>query len=272
MAYEKFIDVVLPYLPPLLWAVFIITGAHVIEKFMSLLYINFIKKKIGETYFLKFGVVLIKIAIYFVALLLIIAKIPGLSKDIIQVLGIVVGGIFAFSSSTIIANAMSGILIDFIKPYRVGDMVKIDEHLGVVKKIDIFHTQIETPKNEILTIPNNSVMSKAVVINLSDEHYLIDASVSISYDTPRKVVEKLLLQAAKKTGLQDSFVLVLELQDFSVKYNVRGMILDVSRIIEYRSNLRKNILDEFNKARVEILSPDYIAFRKANVKVVAKSG
>jgi small-conductance mechanosensitive channel len=87
---------------------------------------------------------------------------------------------------------------------------------------------------------------------------IVSATVSLGYDVPRARVKELLLQAAGEVPLEEPFVQVLELGDFSVTYRVAGLLSEVKQVISARSTLRCQILDALHTGGIEIMSPNFM--------------
>jgi small-conductance mechanosensitive channel len=71
-------------------------------------------------------------------------------------------------------------------------------------------------------------------------------------------VEQALTRAAEDAGLEEPFVHVLELNDFSVSYRVAGLLTDVKSLLSTRSRLRSLMLDRLHEAGIEIVSPTFM--------------
>lgn len=256
------------YLPNVVFIAIVIIGTIILELVVDDIYRRYIKKH-GIRYGAQVSEVSLRLLIFFVAIFVILSNIPGITTNMVRLAAAAVGIILALSSTTMIANGMAGVLIKILKSYRIGDMVKIKEHIGRVSEIGIFHTEIQTPKRGLVTVPNHVVMSD-LFVNYTEQKYIVNVPISISYNVNRKTVEDLLIKAVEDTGLNDPFVLVKKLDSFWVVYEANGLLKDVSQLIVIESNLRKNILDEFNKAKIEILSPDYriIEEQSRSVKVI----
>jgi len=78
--------------------------------------------------------------LFFVALSLPISE--NLKGDIISLLGIVISATFALSSTTILGNALAGIMSRIIGHFRIGDFIRINEYFGRVTNIGLFSTEI----------------------------------------------------------------------------------------------------------------------------------
>jgi small-conductance mechanosensitive channel len=256
-----------PFLPNLVFIIIVITGTVLVEFLIDRLYKDYVKKH-GPRYTLFLSEMTIRLIVFFVGIFLVLSVIPGITTNMMRLLVAAVGIILALSSTTIIANGMAGLMIKLVNSYRIGDMVEIGGHLGKVSEIGMFHTEIQTPKRGLVTVPNYVVM-RDPFINYTEAKYIVHVPVTLSYDTSREKVEDLLMKALKKTELEDPFVLVTELGNYWVKYEANGLLGEVSKLISVESDLKRNILDEFNKAKVEILSPDYYAIKMVPEKFVA---
>jgi small conductance mechanosensitive channel len=102
---------------------------------------------------------------------------------------------------------------------------------------------------------------------------IVAAEVSLGYDNDLDLIEKLLLDAAEKTGLVESFVYVKTLGDFSVVYRIAGFLEEVKQLLTVRSTLRKNMFRTLHAAKIEIVSPTFMSQRvyDAQSKVLAES-
>jgi len=131
-----------------------------------------------------------------------------------------------------------------------------------------FVTRIRTPKNDIITVPNSFVLSSQTLnYSSSAQQYgiIVHSTVSISYDVEWSVIENLLIRAALHTkGIlhePEPFVLATALNDFYCCYEINAYTKEAHSLPVLYSDLHKNILDFFNEAGVEIMSPHFFARR-----------
>ena len=171
--------------------------------------------------------------------------------------GIVVGAIITFSSTTFVANAMAGIMLRLIVPFRVGDYIKLDDTFGRVTEMYFLHTQVQSIDRDLITIPNIKLVSSPLK-TIRSSGTVITTTVSLGYDISRKDIEENLLKAADVTGLENAFVHVEELGDFSITYKVGGLLKDIEGLITARSDFKKNVMDCLHSAEIEIVSPTYM--------------
>ena len=214
---------------------------------------------------------IIKVIVYAFALIFMFPYLPGSDSPAFKGVSIFLGVLFSLGSTSAIANLVAGIVITYMRPFMVGDRVKIGETMGDVIEKTTLVTKIRTLKNEEVTIPNATIIN-AHLWNFSktakDLGLILHTSVTIGYDVPWETVNKLLVKAALKTTLTQKdpkpFVLQKSLDDFYVNYEINAYTKQAKKMALIYSELHKNILEEFNAAGIEILSPHYNAIRDGN--------
>lgn len=218
---------------------------------------------------------IIRFLLYAFMLAMIYPYLPGSNSGVFQGISVFVGLIVSLGSSTVIGNIIAGLVITYMRPFKIGDCIKLNDTTGNVVEKTPLVTRIRTPKNEVVTIPNSFVMSSHTVnFSQSAREYglIIHSEVSIGYDVPWRTVNKLLVEAALNTpGVVDDprpFVLSTSLSDWYPVYQVNAYIKDADRLAEIYSDLHQNIQGRFNEAGVEIMSPHYMAVRDGNASTI----
>jgi small-conductance mechanosensitive channel len=212
----------------------------------------------------KFPRQLILLGLVIVSLLILVLALPidaSSRNQLIGLIGLVLSGLFAFSSTNVLANLMAGILLRITKPFRIGDFIRMNEYFGRVTERGLFDTEIQTESRELIAIPNTCLITTPVT-TMRSSGVIISASLSLGYDVHHSVIEPLLIKAAKKTGLTDPYVHILELGNFSVTYRIFGFLEDIKHHITSRSELNTNVLDTLHDGGVEILSPAFTNQRR----------
>lgn len=211
---------------------------------------------------------IIRFLLYAFMIAMIYPYLPGSDSGVFQGISVFVGLIISLGSSTVIGNIIAGFVITYMRPFKLGDRIKLNETTGNVIEKTPFVTRIRTPKNEVVTIPNSFIMSSHTVnYSASARQFglIIHTTVSIGYDIPWRQVHQLLINAARSTpGVQSHpkpFVLETELQDYYPCYQINAYIKDADRLAQIYSDLHQNIQDVFNEAGIEIMSPHYYAER-----------
>lgn len=212
---------------------------------------------------------LILLLIIGVGLIVIVLTLPindTLRGQITQLMGIVISAVIALSSATLFGNMLAGILLRIINSYKPGDFIEIDNYFGRVSERGLFHTELQTVDSDLITLPNLFLATNAVKVKRLSKTY-ISSEISLGYDVSRNKIETCLLEAAKKAGLEDGYVTINSLNDFSVVYQIHGKLGDVKQIISKRSLLRAKMLDELHEQGIEIVSPTFMNQRQVGDSV-----
>jgi len=200
--------------------------------------------------------------------------IPGSDSDIFKGVSVFIGIIFSLGSSSAISNAVAGLVITYMRPFKVGDRIKIGELSGDVLEKTLLVTRIRTIKNENITIPNSTILAGHTInytTSAKETGLILHTGVTIGYDVPWKQVHELLIKAALATNgiMQDEnhkpFVFQTSLDDFYVAYQINAFTDQSNRMAGIYSYLHQNIQDFFNEGGVEIMSPHYRAARDGNM-------
>lgn len=214
---------------------------------------------------------IVRFLLYVFMFIVIFPYLPGSNSPIFQGVSVFLGILFSLGSSSAISNMVAGLVITYMRPFRIGDRVKIGDITGDVIEKNMLVTRIRTIQNEDITVPNSSVLS-GHTINFSTSSQelglILHTTVTIGYDVPWKLVHQLLQDAALATpGIlktKSPFVLQTSLEDFYVAYQLNAYTDQPSRQARIYSELHQNIQDSFNASGVEILSPHYRAARDGN--------
>lgn len=218
---------------------------------------------------------IIRWLLYAFSIVVIYPLIPGAESDIFKGVSVLVGLIISLGSSSVVGNIMAGLVITYMRAFKIGDRIKLNDTVGNVVEKSAFVTRIRTPKNEIITIPNSFILSSQTT-NYSHSArklgLIIHTSVTIGYDAPWRKVHQLLIDAAKATNgvsqTPEPFVLETSLDDYYVSYQINAVITDADQTPRIMSELHANIQDMFNHADVEIMSPHYRANRNGNAVTI----
>ncbi len=220
---------------------------------------------------------IVRFLLYAFMVAMIYPYLPGSNSGIFQGISVFVGLIISLGSSTVIANVIAGMVITYMRPFKLGDRIQLNDTTGNVIEKTPFVTRIRTPKNEVVTIPNSFIMSSHTTnytASADDYGLIIHSEVSIGYDVPWRKVHQLLLEAAAATdGIErtpEPFVLETSLKDWYPIYQINGFTKNADDMAAIYSRLHQNIQDAFDRAEVEILSPTYIATRNGNASTVTK--
>lgn len=221
---------------------------------------------------------IIRVLVYAFMLVVIFPYLPGSDSPVFQGVSVFLGVLFTFGSSGSLGNLIAGLVITYMRSFTIGDRVKIGEVTGDVVEKSMLVTRLRTPKNEIITIPNSTVLGSHLTNFSSDapeRGLIIHTTVTIGYDVPWRQIHQLLIDAALATDQVEKepppFVLQTSLDDFYVSYQLNAHTKNSNAQAGIYSQLHQNIQDKFNEAGVEIMSPHYRAQRDGNMVTIPSS-
>ena len=221
---------------------------------------------------------IVRFLLYAFMIAMIYPYLPGSKSGVFQGISVFVGLIVSLGSSTVIGNIIAGLVITYMRPFKMGDRIKLNDTTGDIIEKTPLVTRIRTPKNEVVTVPNSFIMSSHTVnYSTSAREYglIIHSEVSIGYDVPWRQVNQILIDAALNTpGVVDDprpFVLETSLSDWYPVYQINAYIKEAHKMAQIYSDLHQTIQDKFNEAGIEIMSPHYMAVRDGNATTTPKN-
>jgi len=200
---------------------------------------------------------------------------PGSESPAFRGVSIFLGVLFSLGSTAAVANVVAGVILTYMRAFRIGDRVKISDTIGDVIEKTLLVTRVRTIKNEDITVPNAMVLGSHIInysSSAKDRGLILHTTVTIGYDAPWRKVHELLIAAAHSTEhiLKEPspFILQTALDDFYVSYELNAYTNRPEIMAGIYSSLHQNIQDRFNESGVEIMSPHYAAFRDGNQTTV----
>lgn len=124
-----------------------------------------------------------------------------------------------------LSNIASGVMLVTLKPFRVGDLVRINDETGRVEEISIFQTRLRGADNQTIVLPNGLVTSHSIINHTPDTMRRVEVVVGIAYDADidqaRAVVLALMREEPRVLPEPAPEVLVYGLRESSVELGVR---------------------------------------------------
>ncbi len=208
---------------------------------------------------------IVRILIIALGFVVVFPYLPGSESPAFKGVTVFLGVIFSIGSSPAIGNAVAGIVITYMRPFRVGDRVRISNTEGDVIEKNLLVTRIRTERNEDITVPNSMVLSSHIINfnTTSRQGLVIHAEATIAYDVPWEKVHELMIKAAHQTkGIVNQpapYVLHKMLHDFYVVYEIYATTDQPNMKYMTQSLLNQSLQDVFAEAGVALLSPHYRA-------------
>ncbi len=193
--------------------------------------------------------------------LLIIVQTAGINLTTLNVLAGAVGIGLGFGLQNVVSNFISGLIIMFERPIKIGDRIVVDEVEGDVVRIGARSTVILTNDNINIIVPNSKFITENVVNwKYNDASVRFKIPVGVAYGSDVRKVEKILLEVAKadKDVLEDPAPVVrfMEFGDSSLNLELRAWSTSaVNRKGRLISALNFAIYDKFREQGIEIPFP-----------------
>ncbi|MDX2135355.1 MAG: mechanosensitive ion channel family protein [Saprospiraceae bacterium] len=218
---------------------------------------------------------IVRFLIYTFMFIVIFPYLPGSDSPVFQGVSVFLGIVFSLGSSSVVGNVVAGLVMTYMRPFQLGDRIKVGDIMGDVVEKTPFVTRIKTTKNEFITIPNSNILSSNVInynTSKKTDGIILYTTVTIGYDVPWKKMHQALIDAALRTDLilkePLPFVLQTSLDDFYVSYQLNAYSMEPNRQAYIYSLLHQNIQDVCNERGIEIMSPHYRAHRDGNATTI----
>lgn len=249
--------------------------AHVVNRAL-VTYFKFAsdKLKIDETTYTVVRRILI-LTIYIIGIAVVITLIPGLPD---LMLGTAVGAgiaaiVIGFAAQKVLSNVFGGISIAIYRPFRVGDVVEMEDEYGTIEDITLRHTVIRTWQNKMQIIPNSRI-SEDTIINwtIEDLAVLWKVDFGISYDSDIDLARSIILDEIDKhpdvmhEEDKEAKVRVTELGDFAVKLRATFWVSDRPTAWGTGAEIRESVKKRFDREGVEIPFPYRTLVYKKDMK------
>lgn len=261
---DKIVELAIVYGPKLLLAIVVlIAGLYIINRFTK-----FVRKVLNRRHvdpaLANFLSPLISILLK-VMLIISVASMAGIATTsfiaVLGAMGLAVG--LALQGS--LANFAGGVLILLFKPFRVDDVITAQGHTGKVEAISIFTTNLLTPQNQLVIIPNGPLASGNIVNLTAKEVLRVDVPVGIGYGEDIRAAREVLIgvmQAHPKVIKDmEPAVRVTELADSSVNL----LLLSHAKTEDYWDvyfDIHEQAKIALDKAGIEIPFPQRVVHQK----------
>lgn len=235
----------------------LIIGSQLIKLIRSILKKALQRSRIDESA-VRFIDSFMKYGMYFLLIILIASWLGVDAASIIALIGsasVAIG--LALQGS--LSNFAGGVLLLILKPFTIGDYIKDGlGNEGTVSTIDVFYTQLTTPDNKIIVLPNGTLANGCITNYTKCEKRRIDVAVGIAYKEDIRYAKEILFRVLQEEeGIlkeDERRVFVDNLADSSVILNVRGWA-ENKNYWETKWRLTENIKYALDEAKISIPFP-----------------
>lgn len=184
-------------------------------------------------------------------------------------LAIVAGALsvgIGFGLQNIVNNFVSGLIILFERPVRTGDYVFVGQTQGIVRRIRIRSTEIQTFDRETVIVPNSDLLSNHLKnLNLRDDYGRVIIPVGVAYGSDTARVKNVLLKTAfdhpqvikdgQVHGLSGPVVFFVNFGASSLDFELRAYVVEIDERLSVASDLRFAIDAAFRAHGIQIPFP-----------------
>ncbi len=220
----KAYDLGLEYAPKLAGAIVVfIIGLIIIRMVMGAMKRLFAKKNFDKTlerFLLSLTGMVLKI-------LLVVTVVTMLGVQMTSFVAILGGAGLAIGMalSGTLQNFAGGVMLLIFRPYKVGDVIEAQGHVGKVEEIQIFNTVLLTPDNKTIIIPNSPISTNSIVNFSNQGTRRVDFTIGIGYnddiDEAKQVILGVITKDERVHKDPAPFIAVSELADSSVNFTLR---------------------------------------------------
>jgi small-conductance mechanosensitive channel len=209
---------------------------------------------------------ILRVLLYAFTVAIIYPYLPGSESRVFQGVSVFVGIIFSLGSSSAIGNLVAGLVITYMRPFKIGDRIQIQGNTGFVVEKTLMVLRIKTAKNEYITFPNLQVLSASIInYNTSsdedEEGLILHAEITFNYSTSWRLIHEILIDAALKTRrvlkTPKPFVLQTALDDFYARYQINCYTKEIDDMPAIYSELYQNLQDGFAAQGLDMTAPQY---------------
>lgn len=184
----------------------------------------------------------------------------------LQGIALIAGGLSigaGLGLQNIINNFVSGLILLFERPIKIGDIVNINGYEGTVRQINMRSTQVELWNRANVIIPNADILSQSVV-NMTYKNRLAraDIVIDVDWDSDPMRVEQLLLDIARGVGNvaahPEPFVIFSDIAEGRLRFQVSCYTADISNRIGISNKIRAGILTRFKEEGISLFVPQRV--------------
>ncbi len=201
----------------------------------------------------------------------IVAALPFLSYVPVIYVSVFTAGasvLIGIAARPLVENIISGFVLSFFQPIRLGDIVEVDGYYATIEEINLTHTVIRAWDWRRIVVPNNKMVLKEVInYSLRDELLWACVTFHVTPVADIRKVEKIAIEAAKKSSffhkgeVEDPSFWVMGMNERSILCWLAAWARDPSEGWALKNDIRKSLIENFQKEKIELhavsIHPNY---------------
>ena len=170
-----------------------------------------------------------------------------------------------------LSNFAGGVLILVFKPFKVGDLIHVNNNLGFVEKIDILYTRIKTFDGRIITMPNGNVSNSDVDNRTMEKYRRIDLNLKFSFDTDLDHIRPIIINGMEKHSKLARHlpvdVWLDEIGEYQMKIKARCWVESVEYWPAYWEQLEA-VKKELDREGIKMPIPKHTIYREETSEII----
>lgn len=196
-------------------------------------------------------------AIIAFTIIMVLARFGVQTTSLIAVIG-AAGLAIGLALQGTLSNVAAGVMLMIFRPFKLGQFIEAAGHSGTVKEVNLFTTELATPDNVQIIIPNGAIWSGSIVNYSHHETRRVDLVFGVSYASDLKVAEAALRKQMdgddRVLDAPAPFLMVTELGASSVDFTMR-VWCDSADYTSLKFDLTRGSKEAFDEAGVDIPFP-----------------
>jgi small-conductance mechanosensitive channel len=208
---------------------------------------------------------ILRVLLYAFTFAIIYPHLPNSESNVFKGVSVFVGVLFSLGSSSFIGNLIAGIVMTYMRPFKIGDRIMVNGVTGFVVEKSLMVIRLRTDKNEYVSFPNQIILNTSITnynTSADEENGLIvPVEITMGYATDWVTVHRILMEAAKKTEFvlenPPPFVLQKALDDFYCRYEINIYTRNAEKLPALKASLFQNIQNGFSENGISMYAPHY---------------
>lgn len=228
---------------------------------ISIIVLNIIvkisKKLIGKKISIQTKDIIIKIIKYTGWAIILTTILKKLGIDLTAILGAagIIGIAIGFAAQTSISNFISGFFLISEKPFELGDIIKVNNVVGIIDRIDLMSVRVRTFDNQMIRIPHE-ILIKTELINITKYQIrrmdiLFDVEFSTDLDKLEKILKKINRENIYTLEEPEPLFLINSFEQSGIKIHF-GVYFHKENFVNVKNSIIKDILNHFSKENIKI--------------------
>ncbi len=242
----------------LLFAIVVLIAGFAIAKFLVSTFRRGIKSTKLPELVVEFLARFLSILLYIIVIFAFLATLGFDINGFVIGLSAVVGLVLGFGMQDTLTNLAAGVWIAALRPIDMGEYVSVNGESGTVKAVGIMATELLTPDNQFITIPNKLIWGSPIVNSTRMPTRRVSVDVGISYSSDLEKAIRVALELMKGNPLvlsePEPAVITTELADSSVNLQLRAWT-NTGDFWAVKNKLTAGIFEAYRKEEIEIPFP-----------------